>query len=199
MNMQSLLDAAEQVLDAPNQQRKAESARRAMGLPEEEEHLVDYILDEVCGMFYGKDNEDKARRIFIEARWPDGPMCPRCTGPVFWMEKYGKFHCFDDRCKYQFTPKAQTRFHGSRLPFSQIVGGGLLWAYHTAGRNRYSQGSMEGVMTGIFTADEPMEDNDPEARIWHGYLARYPMSWPTAHRLFTLYTWDEWDQWWKEE
>lgn len=169
MNTQSILNVAKRLMDVPE---------------DGDGHPVDYILGEVCDMFYGKEHENLARQIFVKARWPDGVTCPRCGDSAFWMERYGKFHCTDDRCKYQFSPKAQTRFHKSRLPFSQIVGGALLFDYY---------GGRYGCMTDILIANQ---DDGPDAKIWNNWLATYPMSWPTAHRLFILISWDEWDRWW---
>lgn len=58
--------------------------------------------------------EDKCRELLVRLRWPEGPRCLRCKGPVVELETEKQlFYCKD--CDYQFSVTAGTVFNDSHL------------------------------------------------------------------------------------
>jgi transposase-like protein len=58
--------------------------------------------------------EDKCRELLVRLRWPNGPECPRCKGPVVELETDKQlFYCKD--CDYQFSVTSGTVFNDSHL------------------------------------------------------------------------------------
>jgi transposase-like protein len=58
--------------------------------------------------------EDKCRELLVRLRWPEGPQCIRCNGPVVELETEKQlFYCKD--CDYQFSVTAGTVFNDSHL------------------------------------------------------------------------------------
>lgn len=66
-------------------------------------------------------DEAAARAWFEQARWPDGPVCPRCAaqGRASWMRTRDRWVCLD--CKQQYSVMSFTPMHRSHLPL-------LVWA-----------------------------------------------------------------------
>jgi transposase-like protein len=66
-------------------------------------------------------DEAAARAWFERARWPDGPVCPRCAaeGRASWMRTRDRWVCLD--CKQQYSVMSFTPMHRSHLPL-------LVWA-----------------------------------------------------------------------
>lgn len=59
-------------------------------------------------------SEDACREYLSVLRWPDGFVCPRCSGRKAWTIKRGLFVCA--HCRHQVSATAGTIFQGSRLP-----------------------------------------------------------------------------------
>jgi transposase-like protein len=69
------------------------------------------IID-LCVAF---SDADRCRELLERLRWPNGPECLRCFGPVVRLANdVNIFYCKD--CDYQFTVTANTVFHDSHLP-----------------------------------------------------------------------------------
>jgi transposase-like protein len=66
-------------------------------------------------------DEDAARLWFEQARWPEGPVCPKCgsVGRSVFQPRVRTHRCL--ACPHQFTVKAGTPMHRSHLPL-------LVWA-----------------------------------------------------------------------
>jgi transposase-like protein len=62
--------------------------------------------------------EDTCNQLVEELRWPDGVRCIRCESPkISRIAKRRQFDC--DACGYQFSVRAGTIFHDSKLPLSK--------------------------------------------------------------------------------
>lgn len=69
------------------------------------------IID-LCTAF---SNDDLCRELLERLRWPNGPECPRCLGPVVRLATSAKI-LYCKECDYQFTVTAGSIFHDSHLP-----------------------------------------------------------------------------------
>ncbi len=58
--------------------------------------------------------EEDCVEYLFSLRWPEGFVCPRCSGGGYWPTKRGLFTC--SSCQYQASVKAGTIFERSRLP-----------------------------------------------------------------------------------
>jgi len=67
-------------------------------------------------------NEEAAEEWFIKARWPNGPVCPKCGG-INIHEKKGRkpqrFRCRS--CKGYFSAKTGTALHSSKINYQAWV------------------------------------------------------------------------------
>ena len=61
-------------------------------------------------------DESACRRYLARLRWPEGFVCPRCSGGAAWETGRGLWMCRS--CAYQASVTAGTIFHRSRLPLS---------------------------------------------------------------------------------
>jgi transposase-like protein len=62
--------------------------------------------------------EDKCRELLVRLRFPEGPQCLRCKGPVVKLETEKQlFYCKD--CDYQFSVTSGTVFNDSHLPLGK--------------------------------------------------------------------------------
>jgi transposase-like protein len=62
--------------------------------------------------------EDKCRELLVRLRFPEGPQCVRCKGPVVKLETEKQlFYCKD--CDYQFSVTSGTVFNDSHLPLTK--------------------------------------------------------------------------------
>jgi transposase-like protein len=62
--------------------------------------------------------EDKCRALLVRLRWPNGPECLRCKGPVVELETEKElFYC--KACDYQFSVASGTVFNDSHLPLTK--------------------------------------------------------------------------------
>ncbi len=68
--------------------------------------------------FFGRfPDEDSAREYLINARWPNGIICPHCGHDQIYRIRNGKlFRCKDKECAKQFTVKVGTVMEDSPLP-----------------------------------------------------------------------------------
>jgi len=67
----------------------------------------------------------KCRELLTRLRFPEGPRCLRCKGPVVELETEKQlFYCKD--CDYQFTVTAGTVFNDSHLPLATWFAATLL-------------------------------------------------------------------------
>jgi transposase-like protein len=72
-------------------------------------------LVDVINLF---DTDDKCRELLVRLRWPNGPECLRCHGPVVELATAKQlFYC--NSCDYQFTVTASTIFNDSHLPLQK--------------------------------------------------------------------------------
>jgi transposase-like protein len=62
--------------------------------------------------------EDKCRELLVRLRFPEGPQCLRCKGPVVKLDTDKQlFYCKD--CDYQFSVTSGTVFNDSHLPLTK--------------------------------------------------------------------------------
>jgi transposase-like protein len=62
--------------------------------------------------------EDKCRELLVRLRFPEGPQCLRCKGPVVKLDTHKQlFYCKD--CDYQFSVTSGTVFNDSHLPLGK--------------------------------------------------------------------------------
>lgn len=62
--------------------------------------------------------EDKCRELLVRLRFPEGPQCLRCKGPVVKLDTAKQlFYCKD--CDYQFSVTSGTVFNDSHLPLTK--------------------------------------------------------------------------------
>ena len=65
--------------------------------------------------------EAVAEAVLIEARWPDGPRCPRCRAPVVHRRRTTRSRWRCRGCRYDFYVTSGTRLHASKAPLSVWV------------------------------------------------------------------------------
>lgn len=61
-------------------------------------------------------SDDACRDYLFSLRWPDGFVCPRCSGRTVWRMDRGLWLCGD--CRHQASVTAGTIFQDSHLPLS---------------------------------------------------------------------------------
>lgn len=72
-------------------------------------------LVDVVNLF---DTDERCRELLVRLRWPNGPECLRCHGPVVELATEKQlFYCKD--CDYQFSVTAATIFNDSHLPLTK--------------------------------------------------------------------------------
>jgi transposase-like protein len=65
-------------------------------------------------------DEEAARRWFEAARWPNGPICPRCKSAKFYLtSKLGRYRCGAPTCRKDFTVMAGTVMERSHAKLTQ--------------------------------------------------------------------------------
>ena len=65
-------------------------------------------------------DDEKAERMFIDARWPDGVACPKCGSVDIKDQSESRkqpFRCRD--CRKEFSARTGTLLHGSNLSYSK--------------------------------------------------------------------------------
>ena len=121
--------------------------------------------------------ENKCREYLEELRWPNGACCPRCDAQkgISRIEKRHQYEC--DSCGYQFSVKAGTVLHDSKLPLwkwflavfvmiqskkgisanqlKRMIGVSYKTAWHLCHRIRSAMTeATEGKLSGIVEVDE---------------------------------------------
>ncbi len=77
-------------------------------------------------------NEDAARAWFEEARWPHGPVCPRCkSAKVYTTKKPGVYRCAASTCRKDFTVMTETVMERSHAKLTQWAA-----AFHLAASSK---------------------------------------------------------------
>lgn len=122
-------------------------------------------------------DEERAERMFIEARWPDGVACPKCSAlevKARPTRKPAPFRC--SVCRFDFSVKTGTVMEGSNLPLHKWalaifllttnlkgvssmklhrdLGVTQKTAWHLAHRIRQAWQSSNGLFAGPVEADE---------------------------------------------
>lgn len=85
--------------------------------------------------------EAACEAYLLRLRWPDGFVCPRCSGNQGWVTKRGLVMCKD--CGHQSSLRAGTIFEGSRKPLSMWFR--AMW-YVTGAKNGASAVTIQRVL-----------------------------------------------------
>lgn len=86
-------------------------------------------------------SEQACRQYLFILRWPDGFICPCCSGKTSWPMNRGLWKCGD--CKYQVSVTAGTIFQDSHLPLT--VWFRAMW-YITSQKNGMSAQGLQRVL-----------------------------------------------------
>jgi hypothetical protein len=114
-------------------------------------------LIDVINLF---DTDDKCRELLVRLRWPNGPECVRCKGPVVELETEKQlFYCRE--CDYQFTVTAGTIFNDSHLPLQKWFLATLL----------------------LCEAKKGMSASQLKRTIWGQHNGSYKTAWYLCHRI----------------
>jgi len=114
-------------------------------------------LVDVINLF---DTDEKCREILVRLRWPNGPECVRCKGPVVELATEKQlFYCKD--CDYQFTVTAGTIFNDSHLPLQKWFLATLL----------------------LCEAKKGMSAHQLKRTIWGQHNGSYKTAWYLCHRI----------------
>ena len=85
-------------------------------------------------------DEDAARDYLIQARWPNGVICPHCGhDESYWIKTQKRFKCKSGKCKKQFSVMVGTCMQDSKIPL-------LVWLW---GMHRFGM-SPKGVASTVF-------------------------------------------------
>jgi transposase-like protein len=77
-------------------------------------------------------NTDACREYLVQCRWPDGFICPKCSGKKSWLNK--KRYVFEcQECGRQTSPTSGTVMHRSHLALEEWFWAAYLVATHTPG------------------------------------------------------------------
>jgi len=92
-------------------------------------------------------DEDAARQFLIEARWPDGIICPRCGHDEIYTIRGGKlFKCKDKaNCGKQFTVRLGTVMEDSPIPLRKWLFGMYLFGIHSKGVSSVMMAKQLGI------------------------------------------------------
>jgi len=85
--------------------------------------------------------EAACEAYLLRLRWPEGFVCPRCSGNQGWVTKRGLVMCKD--CGYQSSLRAGTIFEGSRKPLGTWFR--AMW-YLTGAKNGASAVTVQRVL-----------------------------------------------------
>jgi transposase-like protein len=89
-------------------------------------------------------DEDACFQALVNARWPDGFVCPRCQCERCWELKGGRlFECMD--CAFQVSPTAGTLFHAAKLPLRKLFRLVYLLVCEKSGTNMCALARQVGV------------------------------------------------------
>ena len=114
-------------------------------------------LVDVINLF---DTDERCRELLVRLRWPNGPECVRCKGPVVELATEKQlFYCKD--CDYQFTVTAGTIFNDSHLPLQKWFLATLL----------------------LCEAKKGMSAHQLKRTIWGQHKGSYKTAWYLCHRI----------------
>jgi len=89
-------------------------------------------------------DEDACIQVLVDARWPDGFVCPRCGETRCWeYQNRLLFECIE--CSYQVSPLAGTLFHGAKLPLCKLFRLVYLLVCEKSGTNMCALARQVGV------------------------------------------------------
>lgn len=75
---------------------------------------------------------EACREYLVQCRWPDGFVCPKCSGREAWLNsRRYVFEC--QECGRQTSPSAGTIMHRSHIPIQEWFWAAYLVATHTPG------------------------------------------------------------------
>src|SRR5271166_4858518 len=104
--------------------------------------------------------DDKCRELLVRLRFPEGPQCLRCKGPVVKLETEKQlFYC--KGCDYQFTVTSGTVFNDSHLPLQKWFLATLL----------------------LCEAKKGMSAHQLKRTIWGQHNGSYKTAWYLCHRI----------------
>lgn len=86
-------------------------------------------------------SEQACRQYLFILRWPDGFICPRCSGKTSWPMNRGLWKC--GSCKYQASVTAGTIFQDSHLPLTMWFR--AMW-YITSQKNGMSAQGLQRML-----------------------------------------------------
>lgn len=86
-------------------------------------------------------SDQACKQYLFVLRWPDGFICPRCSGKAFWPMNRGLWKC--GACKYQVSVTAGTIFQDSHLPLTTWFR--AMW-YITSQKNGMSAQGLQRVL-----------------------------------------------------
>jgi transposase-like protein len=114
-------------------------------------------LVDVINLF---DTDERCRELLVRLRWPNGPECVRCKGPVVELATEKQlFYCKE--CDYQFTVTAGTIFNDSHLPLQKWFLATLL----------------------LCEAKKGMSAHQLKRTIWGQHKGSYKTAWYLCHRI----------------
>src|SRR5271166_4807219 len=104
--------------------------------------------------------DDKCRELLVRLRFPEGPQCLRCKGPVVKLETEKQlFYC--KGCDYQFTVTSGTVFNDSHLPLQKWFLATLL----------------------LCEAKKGMSASQLKRTLWGQHKGSYKTAWYLCHRI----------------
>jgi transposase-like protein len=86
-------------------------------------------------------SENSCREYLFQLRWPEGFICPRCTGGPAWPASRGRLLCRE--CRHQTSAIAGTIFQDTRTPLTLWFR--AIW-YVTSQKNGASAASVQRVL-----------------------------------------------------
>lgn len=90
--------------------------------------------------------DESCVRFLIQSRWPDGFVCPRCSGNEYWWKAARKLlQC--KACGYQASPTSGTVMHGSRMPLKIWFHAAYLVTTQTPGMSALQFQRQVGIPT----------------------------------------------------
>ena len=91
-------------------------------------------------------NEDAARNYLINARWPNGVICPHCGHDEVYRIREGKlFRCKDKACAKQFTVRIGAVMQDSAVPMRKWLFAMYLFGTHSKGVASTQMAELIGV------------------------------------------------------
>src|SRR5271165_7090950 len=106
------------------------------------------------------NTDDKCREVLVKLRWPEGVICPRCSGKkISWIKTNKQFDCAE--CEYHFSVLAGTVFNDSHLPLT-------IW--------------FTAVLL-LVEAKKGMSASQLKRTLWGQHKGSYKTAWYLCHRI----------------